>query len=1261
MTIAVKNAVAQAIAELKKFGSISAETFANIGNLGGSIGGVLTQYVDKYAALAVITDKVTAAQDRLNGITRKYDAILKPLQNKLNQISNIRQNEADDKRIAVLRRLINNSQIGGAKRREAELELQELLLQKQIRNTTAERDDQTTAIQTQLDLSQQQQEAAQKELALFEARIQQQAGYNQLLAQASTQVEKALGGVAKAAKAGLTELEKQLKAIQFQRQELADMKRAFELNLILEDKSATAAEKKAAQLELQEISLRRQQRILEASKLGIELPDLSGIQITMADIKKGGDSALDGFSTDLEGLKNLDLAGSFKSFQDAVDESKNKFKAFGDQISLTLRKVNNALPGFLKFLGDDGKITSTSKGLNTLSSAFKGLGVAIAIPLVGNTFLKFGATLLGFNGKLKFIASAIGIFVAAWEGNWFNIQSAVTKASESINRVLSGGFSLPKIEGSLPSFEGFTSIVNGINTSIKRLTGGMVELNDVFAIIGITIARKSGVILLGKSLGILRPILASITPLLLGLGRGLIATFSSGALLGGLRSISLLLLNVARSTNVILLATSVLTQAYIKDWFGIRTATVDGVKAIIVSLDTLFGTKGFSNAANAIYNFSVSIGDAIGGITKAFLDLASGSIGLDEFKEKLSGIGGNLLQPFEETIQRVRDGFSSVIEFFTFDSVGDAIGKLFIELPSLFVSGFVRLVGYVLTFIPNIISAGVRTIGSELGTAIDFLLGDVAGGIVKGIRFIILGISAIFSEEARTEFTNIIAGLFEGDGSFLSEILQSFSNGQENVQGAVDEALGQIKSAFDNTWETVIKPAFIQAGTDVMLGLFNGMQEFVDSFGFETISNIVRKILDTFKQFLGIASPSTLFYDEVGTPIGRGILSGISDWITAKYQTVVDAIVALKDFIFSEETLGKFTTAAFDLGASIIQGVIDGFNSLWDAAKSLYDSTVGSLISGAKNLFGGGDVSASTEPLTQSVSEGLSSLNKDELVGVFSEAILKAFTGMKGDVVSIFTTMGTDAVAALTTFKTNAETVVNTFVLDAGLAFLNLGTELVATTDLTTSVLLERYTLFAEDLTGDEGIVNKLTATVVEFFDTMGTKVVSAVDSMVAKILEAFTGDEGLIAKLRTDFVDKGNTLGLDFVTGIEQAILDNIDKVAAASAKVAKEALRSGSEEMEAESPSKRAAREIGKPFTDGITQGILGGVASLTKNTGSMIESLFGIASAVESRMGASPSGSTINNSSQRVNNYNLNVNSSLPSAGVVRDFGIMQTLAG
>lgn len=1377
LTIKVKEAVAQAIAEFKKFGAINEETLAKIAKLGGPIGNVLTTYVQRYVQLTTVTNQVAAAQEKLNSITQRYDRILRPLQLQLAKIQDIRQTQSEDKRIRELQNVLTSRYASEIRKRNAQLELQEILLQQQIRKTTLNRDEETAPVQEQLSLSQQQQQTLQNELGLFESKIGQQQEYNQLLAQSIQKLTEGFAGVGKAIKEGLSELEKQLKAIQFQREALRDHVRAAELRYLIEQDSTTEAQKKAYQLELQELTLRRQQRIIEATKLGITLPDFSNIPVTMDDFSRkvrGADKDIANLGGTLEGIKNLDLTKSVNDFNKSLDKAREKFDLLGGSIQVTLQKINDSLPGFLQFLGDSGKLDTTSRGVQNLGAAFKGLGVGLVTFFSTKTILNLAASLLGLRGKLALLATGAGLLAVAWEANWLNIQGVTQAAKEKIDQILAGGFKLELPDLKLKEIG--TWVFDSLDKKVKSLTNGVAGLDSVISILGLTVARKSGLVALGFSLNLVRTYavrLGASIGLLRGVLGGLILLVTRGGLVAGLRALGLGLLRLATSTNVILLVTSIATQALVENWWGVTDGVSNAISGLLTSLDKLLSTDKFTKFGQGVVAYFTGLGapilafkDTLSAVGRVLLDFFSGKATSADLAKTFGAITEQLFAlidvivgPFKGAWDFLKNSFFAIKDFLTFDSVGDFVGKIFIELPSLLISGYLRLWGYVVSLLPNLLGAGIQVIGSAIGETI-YAAFAVAGGVVTAIRLFILGIAAIFSEEARKNLFTAIREVFGRSGSFIAEIQESLSLAGINIGVASNQAWTQVKSAWLSSWERVFKPALAQLGSDIANGLFDGIQAVVDGVGWERMSQATatmlgylkqalgisspsrvmmdeigapagQGILDGIREFvntyapttvaivadaiitgleqylgvdktketigkptgegvlsgiqqyvvdfaadtaiaikdellkrfwsaLGIASPSTVFKTEVGEPIGQGILAGISEWITTKYQVVVDAVVGLKDLIFSTENIAAFGTAALDLGKSILQGIMDGISSLYQKAKELFDNTVGNLISGAKELLGlGGQEAASG--VTEGLSQGLAALDRDELVGVFAEAIIAAFEQMKGNVVGTFTTLSADVQTALTTLQTNATTLVTTLTQDISLAFLTMGLEIVADTDLTTATLLERYTAFKESLVGDEGIVNQITATTVQFFTDMGVTVVEAVNSMVANILAAFTGDEGLLAKLRTDFVDAGESLGRDFIDGIEKGISEHLDQIRRAAEQVADEAVSAAQESLEAASPSKRAAREIGEPFAQGIGKGILSGLGLLTQNTGSVIESLFGITSAIESRLGTSPAGSVVTSNSNRTNNFNLNVNSALPSSGIVSDFGIMQTLAG
>lgn len=349
MVIGAKEAVAQAIAELRKFGSVTQETLANIGEVGGKFGEILTGYVTRYAKLALATDAAVAAQEKLNNITKQYDAILKPLQRQLSVIQDKRQTAEEEKKIRQLQNVINSRYVSEARRTQAQLELDELLINQKIRGTQLEKDLASDTAQAEVDATKEVQDALQKEFDLFEARVNQQLNINQLLGEQKALLDRLASDSLKKAK---EEMDKQLKAIQLQRDEMNDLIRLAEIRYRLENDSLTAAEKQLLLLEEQQIQLERINRAKEAAELGVDLTALQNVPIVPEDFLskselKQIDKDIGSIGGKLQGIKDLNLAGEFDKFEQVVEKQRAKWAEWGQVIEEVVNKYRNAF-GFGK-------------------------------------------------------------------------------------------------------------------------------------------------------------------------------------------------------------------------------------------------------------------------------------------------------------------------------------------------------------------------------------------------------------------------------------------------------------------------------------------------------------------------------------------------------------------------------------------------------------------------------------------------------------------------------------------------------------------------------------------------------------------------------------------------------------------------------------------------------------------------------------------------------------------------------------------------
>ena len=77
-------------------------------------------------------------------------------------------------------------------------------------------------------------------------------------------------------------------------------------------------------------------------------------------------------------------------------------------------------------------------------------------------------------------------------------------------------------------------------------------------------------------------------------------------------------------------------------------------------------------------------------------------------------------------------------------------------------------------------------------------------------------------------------------------------------------------------WETITSTDWLQLGIDLIKGIGNGLVEGVKAIA-STIGNVASSIVDKFKGFLGIHSPSTVMKAQVGFNVGAGVVEGLKE------------------------------------------------------------------------------------------------------------------------------------------------------------------------------------------------------------------------------------------------------------------------------------------------------------------------------------------------------------------------------------------------
>lgn len=284
------------------------------------------------------------------------------------------------------------------------------------------------------------------------------------------------------------------------------------------------------------------------------------------------------------------------------------------------------------------------------------------------------------------------------------------------------------------------------------------------------------------------------------------------------------------------------------------------------------------------------------------------------------------------------------------DAIIESAPKIF-EVIGVLLEGILNLI---IKFAPKIVEAGWTILMSflkgirdnikelvEVGT-------DIIVNFIKGIEYAIprvvdeaFNLIIVFIDTLGTTIRdktpilvdhvwdmaeNIVKGLWEGLKHF-------FEKGKEKIGNFGTYIIETIEDVFGIPHGSIQAGAskFFDMAGQIVTGMINGFKEGLNSIG-EAVSEVGENIVNGFKNFFHIQSPSRLMRDEVGNYIVDGISEGIKQNTSAeeaariKAQNIANAFKAEVDKIdFSRQTS-------------------DLMNNLWSANQNTTENRLNRLL-----------------------------------------------------------------------------------------------------------------------------------------------------------------------------------------------------------------------------------------------------------------------------------------------------------------------------
>lgn len=257
-------------------------------------------------------------------------------------------------------------------------------------------------------------------------------------------------------------------------------------------------------------------------------------------------------------------------------------------------------------------------------------------------------------------------------------------------------------------------------------------------------------------------------------------------------------------------------------------------------------------------------------------------------------------------------------------------------------------------------------------------IGKFIAGIVKGIAELIAATPVLMRALTTFILTFLsslgkeLPRLVQGGIDFAIQFINSFADGIKNNIEPITDAIINLASALGQALYTVFGtlipmfmqwvsekgiPAFMEFGKNIIDGLIRGIVSCIANLG-NAIQSLVTGLINDFKAFLGIHSPSTVMAG-IGTNVVLGLIKGITSSIASLVSNGVKMasklITSVKNGIVNgAQTVAK---AAKDLASGAIKAIKDKLSKPGNLVKDLLKGLssglaggIGTVKEGAKKL-----------------------------------------------------------------------------------------------------------------------------------------------------------------------------------------------------------------------------------------------------------------------------------------------------------------------
>lgn len=251
------------------------------------------------------------------------------------------------------------------------------------------------------------------------------------------------------------------------------------------------------------------------------------------------------------------------------------------------------------------------------------------------------------------------------------------------------------------------------------------------------------------------------------------------------------------------------------------------------------------------------------------------------------------------------------------------------SLPQILSTGveiIVSLVKGLSEMIPNLIPQAVEAVM----TIVDGLLDNIDKVIDAGIDLIMSLADGLINalpkllEKAPIIIGKLVSAIFRNAPKIVTigiKLIAKLASGLVQAIPKLVSAIPKILKAMINGLKQGVT-SFKDVGINMVKGLWNGITNVKDWL-FDKIKGFKDAVLNKFKSFFGIHSPSTLLRDEVGVFMAKGIGEGFTDEMgsVSKQMNKAMATVGLGDMFELSPTLNRTTSTSNNVNVQVVNNM----------------------------------------------------------------------------------------------------------------------------------------------------------------------------------------------------------------------------------------------------------------------------------------------------------------------------------------------------